>query len=190
MIRLDLMLKGAINSGEISHKRKLDRIKNHKQFCKQCKKSISYEKRRNTFCSSKCAINDHNPTYNFNKKVYIKCVTCKITFRKKRNKKYCSMGCHQTHRWSLKTKDVENGLVSNRPRLRKYLVEKFGYYCFVCKLTKWMNKQISLEVDHIDGNHENNYPKNLRLICPNCHSQTPTYKAKNKGNGRKSRRKS
>ncbi|KKM79062.1 hypothetical protein LCGC14_1353640, partial [marine sediment metagenome] len=61
MIRLDLMLKGAIRSGEISHEKKLKKIENHKQFCKQCKKPISYEKRRNVFCSSRCAILDHNP---------------------------------------------------------------------------------------------------------------------------------
>lgn len=47
---------------------------------------------------------------------------------------------------------------------------------------------IPLELDHIDGDHENNVEGNLRLICPNCHAQTPTYKNKNKGRGRESRR--
>ena len=46
---------------------------------------------------------------------------------------------------------------------------------------------IPLEVDHIDSNARDNHPNNWQLICINCHSQTPTYKAKNKGNGRSSR---
>lgn len=48
--------------------------------------------------------------------------------------------------------------------------------------------QIPLEVEHKDGNSENNSLINLCLLCPNCHAQTPTYKSKNKGNGRHSRR--
>ena len=49
-------------------------------------------------------------------------------------------------------------------------------------------KEINLEIDHTDGNAYNNVPSNLRLICPNCHSQTSTYKNRNKGNGRKLRK--
>jgi len=39
----------------------------------------------------------------------------------------------------------------------------------------------------VDLNSENNNPSNLELLCPNCHSQTATYKSKNEGNGRKAR---
>jgi len=46
----------------------------------------------------------------------------------------------------------------------------------------WMKKQIPLEIDHIDGHCTNNERSNLRLICPNCHAQTDTYKGKNIGN--------
>lgn len=46
-----------------------------------------------------------------------------------------------------------------------------------------------LEVEHIDGNFENNSEENLTLLCPNCYSLTPTYKGANKGNGRKERKK-
>ena len=57
-----------------------------------------------------------------------------------------------------------------------------------CGITEWNNKKIVLELEHKDGNSENNDLVNLELLCPNCHSQTPTYKAKNKGKGRHSRR--
>ena len=43
---------------------------------------------------------------------------------------------------------------------------------------------LPLEIDHIDGNSENNSEENLRLICPNCHSLTANYRGANRGNGR------
>lgn len=47
--------------------------------------------------------------------------------------------------------------------------------------------QVPLVADHVDGNWRNNNEKNLRLLCPNCDSLTPTYAGLNRGNGRKGR---
>jgi 5-methylcytosine-specific restriction endonuclease McrA len=52
----------------------------------------------------------------------------------------------------------------------------------------WCGKPVPLELDHIDGDPENNVRENLRLICPNCHAQTPTYKGKNVGKVKNSKR--
>lgn len=68
------------------------------------------------------------------------------------------------------------------------MLKTFGIQCFVCKNKEWMGKPITIEVDHTDGNSENNSLDNLKLLCPNCHSQTPTYKTGNWGNGRVKRR--
>ncbi len=52
-------------------------------------------------------------------------------------------------------------------------------HCSQCLLTHWLGRPIPLELDHVDGIKENNVLSNLRLLCPNCHALTPTYRAKN-----------
>lgn len=51
--------------------------------------------------------------------------------------------------------------------------------CEWCELTTWRGQQIPLELDHIDGDRMNNCLENLRILCPNCHAQTSTYRARN-----------
>ena len=52
--------------------------------------------------------------------------------------------------------------------------------CEECGIEQWNNKPISCELDHIDGNSRNHRLANLRILCPNCHSFTSTYRGKNK----------
>lgn len=66
-------------------------------------------------------------------------------------------------------------------RLRRALIESgVEYECSECKIKDYNAKPIVLQVDHIDGDWTNNLKKNLRFLCPNCHSQTQNYGAKNK----------
>jgi transposase-like protein/RNA polymerase subunit RPABC4/transcription elongation factor Spt4 len=101
-------------------------------------------------------------------------------------KKFCNTECSQEFQRKRHIKRVEEGRAS-RGAIRTYLLAKSDE-CSCCGLTEWMGQVIILEVDHIDGNSENNSLENLRLLCPNCHSQTETYKGKNKGKGRHYRR--
>ena len=50
--------------------------------------------------------------------------------------------------------------------------------CEHCGLFEWLGKEISIELDHIDGDRTNHRLENLRMLCPNCHSQTSTYRSK------------
>lgn len=76
------------------------------------------------------------------------------------------------------------GTVSNH--VRKYLFEKHRNSCSLCGWSEMnsFTNTIPLEVEHIDGDHENHSPENLTLLCPNCHSLTRGHSTK-KGNGRR-----
>jgi hypothetical protein len=69
---------------------------------------------------------------------------------------------------------------SHKLRLRLIKEGVFDAVCSCCERTEWLGKLIPLELDHIDGNNKDNSLSNLRLLCPNCHAQTPTYRGKNK----------
>jgi Zn finger protein HypA/HybF involved in hydrogenase expression len=67
-------------------------------------------------------------------------------------------------------------------KLKKRLIKEkvLEYKCVSCGISEWNDKEISLHLDHIDGNNHNHKLENLRLLCPNCHSQTETWCGKNK----------
>jgi HNH endonuclease len=97
---------------------------------------------------------------------------------------YCSISCQYRFRRRM---SIEDGTAGKRA-LRSHLLDSRERRCEICKLAEWMDKPIPLEVDHIDGDSTNIRLDNIRLICPNCHAQTETYKVKNKGHGRYYRR--
>lgn len=51
--------------------------------------------------------------------------------------------------------------------------------CEYCSLSEWMGEPIPLELEHVNGNNRDNRLENLKIICPNCHALTPTYRGRN-----------
>jgi Zn finger protein HypA/HybF involved in hydrogenase expression len=75
---------------------------------------------------------------------------------------------------------VENSQYS-KSYIRKLVLQKkfIDYKCAVCSNDgQWLDKKLSLQLDHINGNSQDQSLENLRFLCPNCHSQTDTYCAK------------
>lgn len=68
---------------------------------------------------------------------------------------------------------------SNKLRIRLIREGIKAHQCEICRLTDWLEKPIPLELDHIDGDRTNHLLENLRLLCPNCHTFTPTFRGKN-----------
>lgn len=77
---------------------------------------------------------------------------------------------------------IENSKYNNNTHIKQRLFQEYNweYKCSKCGINEWQGKKISLELDHINGNNTDNRLSNLRLLCPNCHSQTPTFRVKNK----------
>lgn len=59
---------------------------------------------------------------------------------------------------------------------KNQIINERGYKCENCGIDSWLGKKLIIELDHVDGNNRNNSKENLKLLCPNCHSQTPTWK--------------
>jgi hypothetical protein len=177
-------------------------LKRESKECLNCRKQFSsliMENRK--FCCSSCSSSYNNflrPKKEITKKKRIRvfrerkigvCENCHQEIIRKDGRtqaKYCSIQCQADFRMFER---IENNKASTKT-LKLFLIRKHGEKCMKCG---WCEKnpisnKVPIELEHKDGNSENNNLDNLELLCPNCHSLTSTYKALNKGNGRHKRR--
>jgi 5-methylcytosine-specific restriction endonuclease McrA len=111
---------------------------------------------------------------------YAKKYGCYKTNQSGKGLKYPSKGDHT--RFSLE--DILAGkqpqYSTNKLKLRLYKEGLKEPKCEECGIEEWQGKPITMHLDHIDGNSKNHKLDNLRVLCPNCHSQTDTYCGRNK----------
>lgn len=122
------------------------------------------------------------------------CKNCNSSTRP--NKSFCSSVCHSKWKKKDKVRQWLEGSISGTKKgcrlitsVREYLLDQAGHKCSRCgwgEINKISGKP-PLEINHKDGNSDNNRPENLEVICPNCHALTSSWKALNKGNGNKER---
>ena len=92
-------------------------------------------------------------------------------------------GTSKTEKFSLEDILVPNSEYTNMTRLKARVLKAnlLEYKCSECGISTWQNKHLVLQLDHINGDNRDNRIENLRLLCPNCHSQTETFCGKNRG---------
>jgi Zn finger protein HypA/HybF involved in hydrogenase expression len=90
-------------------------------------------------------------------------------------------GTSNTAKQSLSEILVVNSTYINLASLKRRLLKNnlIEYKCKICEIVEWQNMKLSLQLDHINGINNDNRLENLRLLCPNCHSQTSTFAGKN-----------
>lgn len=168
----------------------LSKLSKIDRTCPQCDTNFTTNASNpKVYCSRSCAATANNIKRGAVKAKRI-CIWCKGDIPHT-GKIYCNQKCQHEHahaKWVEQYKIDWIVALSSNIRVKKYISDTKGYKCECCGISEWQSKPITLELDHIDGNSENNHENNLRLLCPNCHTQTDTYGAKNKGNGRKVRR--
>lgn len=184
-----------IEAGLPTHSRKITYIK-----CEYCESPIE-KRQQKRFCNQQCyglsrrkyaCVSDRRKQVNITQrnKIGTRCCTfCNNDYLPhSKHGKYCSTACQVNERNKLSYERYIAGELVSSVAHRRHLTAMHGYQCAECSISEWRGKPLTLEVDHIDGNPDNNMPDNLRLLCLHCHSQTPTYRVKNSGNFKSDRR--
>jgi hypothetical protein len=99
----------------------------------------------------------------------------------------CAQGGTMPSRWRKPISDVlVEGSRAQTSKLRERLIAEGlkARRCEACGRDCWEGRPIPLELDHVNGKRTDNRLENLRLLCPNCHALTPTYRGRNIGRAR------
>lgn len=161
--------------------------------CANCQQPLSFKKRRNTYCGWACAAAANNRQRKA-PSLAPACLVCGIPTRRKESK-FCSARHAQQARYAayiakwLSGEGHGGSWRGVSPHVRRWLRETRGDHCAKCGWSEIHPNtgKVPVQVNHIDGDPNNHQAGNLELLCPNCHSLTPTFGALNRGRGRAQR---
>lgn len=147
--------------------------------------------RNKKFCSKSCAASFNNKGINRHNTLPKPCANCGNVLKDNRLT-FCNASCHKEYQYKEYIKrwlrGEESGGTDNGVSLyvRRWLHELHNDKCSECGwgVKNEYTSKVPLQIHHIDGDYRNNAASNLSLICANCHTLTPSYGARNKGNGR------
>lgn len=177
-------------------------------YCAQCSRVFSrivridpssHKKtidRKRKFCGRSCSATSNN----LSRREKRFCDYCKTAPLNKNSNSFCSRDCYfisnritkksEQDKWKEAGNTSDSASGSNgslKNTYRQYLVSEASQACGVCgwNETHPVDGAPLVQIDHIDGDFKNNSYDNLRVLCPNCHSKTPTFGFRNKkGRGR------
>ena len=125
----------------------------------------------------------------------MKCVICEKELSHNNKSGYCQK-CLIQHRREEKVnqwlKSGDTGFTVDttiRGAIRDYILSDQNNKCAICAMpNEWCGQPLNFILDHINGDASNSSRENVRLICPNCDSQLPTFKSRNKNSARNKRK--
>lgn len=124
------------------------------------------------------------------------CLYCGTKFIVGKNTygKYCNNKCQADHRYETAIAEWKAGSFSGvvgktkqiSRHIKRYLLDINNNTCSICGWDELhpVDNLPLVEIDHIDGDANNNSEENLRVICPNCHAKTSTFRARNRTSSR------
>lgn len=156
--------------------------------CECCSKEFSIiPSSKKKYCSSSCAAKQTNIKRQSTRDNR-NCIQCGAEFYPAtKTTQCCSRECSRLIQAGIvKQRQIElfqKGQLHHAIAIKKVIKHLHGSKCEICgQIDTHNNKPLVLQLDHINGDSDNNLPENVRLLCPNCHSQTDTFCFKNKRN--------
>lgn len=162
--------------------------------CLECNEPFEEKDYRGAkFCSRSCAATFNNRAKPKRKRIarLYNCLNCGEELTKPSQKRYCTTKCQQANLAKKRLEEWLNGGNGSdahgdlKPAFRRFLLKQCDNKCSKCEwgeVNPYSGK-IYLTIDHIDGDATNNRYVNLRVLCYNCHTLTPTFNELNRGKG-------
>lgn len=152
--------------------------------CEKCDKEFDNHRMLNGHKS----VHREGGRYSVSRKIKTETKACLYCQTPTNNDKFCSIKCQAPYEWNDRFLRIKSGEILAEHHMKRYLMETRGYKCESCGVGEvWNNKPLTLQMDHVDGNSDNNSLENLQILCPNCHTQTSTWCGRNTKNSKRNK---